>query len=84
MKVLDTTVGARFECRGCAFVSTWPTINATAEDGSQRLIPCHAGLRPLDTLPGPPLASHAPATKPGCAPPSTSSTRQDLLDGTGG
>lgn len=50
MKLQDIPVGARFEYQGRVFVKTGP-ITATAEDGSQRIIPRSADLRPLDPPP---------------------------------
>jgi hypothetical protein len=56
MKLQDIPVGTRFEYQGRVFVRTGP-ITATAEDGSQRMIPRYADLRPLDPLPEKPPAS---------------------------
>ncbi|MCM8594811.1 hypothetical protein [Accumulibacter sp.] len=50
MKLKDIPVETRFEYQGRVFVKTGP-ITATAEDGSQRLIPRYADLRPIDPLP---------------------------------
>lgn len=50
MRLQDLPVGARFEYQCKVFVKTGP-ITATAEDGSQRMIPRYADLRPLDPLP---------------------------------
>ena len=55
MKLQDINVGARFAYQAC--VGSGGPITATAEDGSQWLIPQHADPRPLDRLPGKPLAS---------------------------
>jgi hypothetical protein len=56
MKLQDLPVGTRFEYQGRVFVKTGP-ITATAEDGSQRMIPRYADLRPLDPLPEKPPVS---------------------------
>ena len=53
MRLQDLPVGARFEYQSLVFVKTGP-ITATAENGSQRMIPRYADLRPLDP---PPLAT---------------------------
>ena len=55
MRLQDLPVGARFEYQCKVFVKTGP-ITATAEDGSQRMIPRYADLRPLDPLPEKPPA----------------------------
>ena len=50
MKLKDIPVETRFEYQGRVFVKTGP-ITAKAEDGSPRMIPRYAELRPIDPPP---------------------------------